>query len=53
MEMAEKVRDLPTLHAFYLKSHFKVAPIRDSHELAKPLRVERDPLLHIKGLVSH
>lgn len=52
MEMAEKVIDSPTLHAFYLKSHFKVAPVRDSQELAKPLQVERDCLLHVKGLVS-
>lgn len=53
MEMAEKVTDSPTLHAFYLKSHFKEAPIRDSQELAKPLRVERDRLRHVKGLISH
>lgn len=49
---AEKVTDSPTLPAFYLRSHFKVAPIRDSHELAKPLRAEREHLRHVKGLLS-
>lgn len=52
MEIAEEALDLPTLHAFILKFHFKMRPIRDSHEIVKPVHLEREGTLPITGLLS-
>lgn len=52
MEIAEEALDLPTLHAFILKFHFKMRPIRDSHEIIKPVHLEREGTLPITGLLS-